>query len=252
MSFLFGKTKSENEVTQSIDDMMETLTDVAQDCSISAINSIKIWDIAIGTNSKIKDTCSNTQEIKGVTSCGQDASVKNSLDAQLAQQAAQSAAAIGTSFQLSSTTSKNISELYSKLAQTISNTFTQTCTSVGTNAYVDVRLAAKGGVVDKDCDVSQVIDLTTDCVQKSKAVNDIKNQIIQDIDQDANAETKSILGWLTAIAIAVVVVVVAVVALVFLLLAFGVVGGKGKNKGKEGTGAGDSVAAVTSLAKMLA
>lgn len=231
-----GNAKSTNKVSSSIDNMMSVVNNSSGYCIDSAANVASV-KLKCSGSATCDVTCNVDQRNAINSRCAQSADTTTKLTADLTTKAINEAESISTFFSLSSSVSQNITELYLQLAQTIANTTTQTCSRTALNSVGMDFEGSDQANLKVVCGISQYNDIVSDCVLSSSAVNDIKQKIIQTIDQSANSEQKSLFGFISLIFIVIGIAIIAVVALVFLLLAFGVIGGKGKgSSGSSSTG----------------
>ena len=227
-----GTSVAENKIDESINIMINVLNSSENNCISQTQQSARIISYA-GGGATVNVNCTISQSSTIDTNCAQNTQTQTKLNTELFQSGQQQAEAISQFFSLSSAKSSNVYESYAELSQTISNVYTQTCIADSAQYAEVINIAEdEGTVINTTCDIYQVAKTTTSCIQNNSSVNDIRNKIVQQVEQEAKAKQQSFFAWLAIIAVA----IVGFVALIlFGLLRFGVIGGKAVTSGGSST-----------------
>jgi len=186
-----SKTKNTTEIVN------ETITNVIFDTLQSCRGPISQDQIISIKNAKniIISNVSMQQFASIDMQCYQSSKKQTDIRNKLREVLGQVAVAKAPSFSFSTTKSENISKTINKLVTTVTDATTQNCI-VNVIQKQGIFVDNSENVVINDIYFSQKANVILKCVQNSQSVAKNVNDLSIEIDQEAKAETKGILGEL--------------------------------------------------------
>lgn len=212
-----GGTSSKNQVNVAVNESIAVINETTQDCR-TFLSQDQTIDL---------QSCGGDIIISGVTlsqynqldsTCVQSAETQNDIEAEIETIMDQSAKAISSNLQLGSTEAENIGNLMEDLGVEVKNSFYQQCLTEGIQSQTlsanscDGLNEAGGNIVVTDVEFSQVQKGISNCIQDSTAVNKIKTDIFNEIDQDASAASIPALVWIIIVLIGFMLIIFIAVA----------------------------------------
>jgi hypothetical protein len=215
-----GNNTSSNIIDSVNDVTFDVLNSAIQYCKATNVNTNLLRVVGNSGGVTINDTFL-TQNVLIKTNCLQNATTVTNIDNTLTQELNQLAESIIGSLNLTigSNEANNIVRLVNQLGFEIKNEFYQDCQLLTANNNVIDIAYNTGPIVFQAVNLTQSIDNVQTCMANQSAVNDIKNELEQQIDQVAIAEKKGLLDFLGGFIW--IIIIIVIVIFIFIL-------GKGK------------------------
>lgn len=205
---------SSNTIDDGVGISVNVLNESTQNCQTQVYES---QDLVIegntGTTINIGDI--NWSEVITMDlNCTQTSTTQTSIDNSLQQTISQVAKSVAQAFGLPGNSAKaqNNTKLWTQMGIAIKNVYNQTCKSrLDTSQGISIKNNANSTVTIASLNFSEQINSMVNCVQNDSSVSDVKNKIIQNLEQEATAVVQGFLGPL----IIIVIIIIAVIAIVF-------------------------------------
>ena len=213
MPFGFFDVTAKNVVENATNTLFSSITEIVQDNSTKASAS-QILNIIDAQNIDLSNI-DMTQFISINVDAVMNATASNDFDQKLDEKVKQASKAVGTALTLNpgSTTSENVTKTLNNLAVQLKSSFSQNC-SGSFSADQQFNIINSSGVKARFLNFQQIILNVRKCTMESKAVNDVRNELLLLIDQEAYSEVK---GLFDGFALLGLIVVMALVAGAFII-----------------------------------
>ena len=208
---------SSSYASNTVDDGVKITTDIlnsaTQNCQTQVLQS---QDISIEGNKGVTINLGDinwSQVISLDQACTQTSTTQNSIDNSLKQTISQIAKAVGQAFSMpgNSAQSQNNTKLWTEIGTTIKNVYNQKCKALLTQQQtVSIRDNTNSRIIIGDLDWEQSTDAMQKCIQDDESVTDVKNKIVQNIEQKATSIIEGLLSGLFTIILIIIVIVGAI------------------------------------------
>ncbi len=209
-----GQTYASNTVEAGISVAVNAIIESTQICQSRVLQSNDL-NIVGNRGSVINIGAIDWSQVISLNeTCSQSAQSSLSIDNTLDQTIKQIAAATSQAFEASvnSTDAQNISESWERIGEKIKIAYTQTCQELLVQQNTaNISDSVSSRITLASLNWSQSTDSVVNCVQKTAAVVDLKNKLVQDIEQKATATVESLLGGLIGIIIIIIIIIAVVV-----------------------------------------
>lgn len=201
-----GTTSSRAEVEQITDQLFSVVNNTLQDCrtNITADQVDRFRNIS---GDLIVEGIDYTQLIGVDSKCFLTSKTQNDLKNSVEAAIKQAAEATGQAFQLTRTESETVTKLITRLAVEMQNNVSAQCPAAITLAQgVDIA-DVEGNVVIRGIRKSQEIGVMRECVTNTEIINNIKAELVTELDQTSKAKTEGLLsGLMQALVFALIII----------------------------------------------
>ena len=201
---------SSNTVEDGVRISINVLNEATQQCQTQVLESLSL-DITGNKGGSINiGDIDWSQVIDMNINCTQTSTSQSSIDNSLQQTISQVAKAVAQAFSIpgNSAQSQNNTDLWTEIGTSIKNVYNQKCKNL-LETTGDVRIVnnTNEDVTFASLNFNQQIDGMVNCIQTDSTVSDVKNKIVQNIEQKAESIIESLLGPLFTILLIIIVVI---------------------------------------------
>jgi type IV secretory pathway VirB2 component (pilin) len=224
-NWLFGSTVTENAATLTASAIVQFMNQTNQNCYYN-FNQNVVIDIETRGREKVNVTLGSIeQKLVLDQTCQQTNTIDSTVTQALSQQVEQLAQSIVQQFQITGKTeANNIVNAVANVATSVSNSFVQTCSVQGSqNQYILIRGRNDAGepVLESEVNVygniSQYIMSVTDCALQDTVVNQAIQELAQQIDQSSKSVVENFIAGIFGPVLG-IIALVGIIVLAFLLL----------------------------------
>lgn len=216
-----GNVIATNAVDSMINSTATAMNGVMSSCTTRIQNTAGV-SISGNTGSSIRVGEINVNQYAKVdTHCTTDARTSTKIDSSVEQTIQQTAEAISQNLSLNpgSTAANNFLRLSNNLMSAIENTFHQECVQEFNNtATFNIDDNKNSQIEVGIINLNQTAEGFAKCIQKADAVNDIKQQMIQSLSQEASAKQENSLGALFLILLMIFLIIFIIIIGSFKLI----------------------------------
>jgi uncharacterized protein YabN with tetrapyrrole methylase and pyrophosphatase domain len=235
-----GNSVATNKVEQDINEVFNVTNEVISSCGQRGIERQAIDFDNLDVSGTINVNTDWSQVVKVNQTCTQTTNIKTKLDNKLKDKISQIAKSTTEALSAGKSASNNYAKLMEKLALNVSNVTSNKCIQTQLQSASIKIKNSKAKNINVVANWNQEMQGLFKCVQGTDSVENIKQELINTLDQSATAKTEGIAGILGAIYIVAIIVIGVVV---FYFIKSG-----GANKAIDASsGSGGSSSALSSL-----